>query len=100
MMNYPINSPKLFAAAVSQWLLVLPAALLLATAALRQLQPAQYEPARTSWTIFDWTTTHISNAGAALLFVGLPAIAVIAGFAALLMIWRRSETLRQDVSQR
>ena len=96
-MKNPASQLRLFAVAASEWLLVLPATLFLAAAALRLLQPRQYEPARTSWTIFDWTTTHISNAGAALLFVGLPAIAVIAGFAALLMIWRRSGTLRQDV---
>jgi len=36
-MNHPASSPKLSFLAVSEWLLVLPAALLLAAAALRQL---------------------------------------------------------------
>ena len=36
-MYHPASSPKLSALAVSEWLLVLPAALLLAAAALRQL---------------------------------------------------------------
>ena len=95
-MNHPASSPKLSALAVSEWLLVLPAALLLAAAALRQLQPRQFEPARTSWAIFEWTTTHISQAGAAWLFLILPAVALAAGFAGIALAWRRSEALRQD----
>ena len=82
-MNHPASSPKLSALAVSEWLLVLPAALLLAAAALRQLQPRQFEPARTSWAIFEWTTKHISQAGAAWLFLILPAVALAAGFAGI-----------------
>ena len=97
-MNYPTNSPKLFAAAVSQWLLVLPAALLLAAAALRQLQPAQYEPARTISAMLVWILPSISHSGAALLFLGLPLVAAIAGGATLLALWGKSESLRQDVT--
>ena len=95
-MSHPASSPKLSALAVSEWLLVLPAALLLAAAALRQLQPRQFEPARTSWAIFEWTTAHISQAGAAWLFLVLPAVALAAGFAGIALAWRRSEALRQD----
>jgi len=95
-MNHPASSPKLSALAVSEWLLVLPATLLLAAATLRQLQPRQFEPARTSWAIFEWTTTHISQAGAAWLFLILPAVALAAGFAGIALAWRRSEALRQD----
>lgn len=95
-MNHPASSPKLSALAVSEWLLVLPATLLLAAALLRQLQPRQFEPARTSWAIFEWTTTHISQAGAAWLFLVLPAVAVVAGCVGLMLAWRKSETLRQD----
>jgi len=97
-MNYPARPFKLFAVALWEWLLVLPATLLLAAAALRQLQPRQFEPARTSWVIFEWATTLISRSGAALLFIGLLAIAVVAGFAVLLMVWRGNETLRQDMT--
>lgn len=95
-MNHPASSPKLSALAVSEWLLVLPATLFLAAALLRQLQPRQFEPARTSWAIFEWTTSHISQTGAALLFLVLPAVAVVAGCVGLLLAWRESETLRQD----
>jgi hypothetical protein len=97
-MNYTARPFKLFAVALWEWLLVLPATLLLAAAALRQLQPRQFEPARTSWVVFEWAMTHISRSGAALLFIALPAIAVVAGFAVLLMVWRGNETLRQDTT--
>jgi|SRR5690348_10215363 hypothetical protein len=95
-MNDHASSPKLSFLALSEWLLVLPAALLLSAAALRQLQPRQFEPSRTAWTIFEWTTTHISHSGAAWLFLVMPAVALAAGFAAMALAWRRNEALRQD----
>lgn len=95
-MNQPASPYKLSVLAVSEWLLVLPATLLLTAAVLRPLQPRQFEPARTSWAIFEWTTTHISQTGAAWLFLALPALALVAGCAGLMLAWRRSETLRQD----
>lgn len=95
-MNHPASSSKLSVLAVSEWLLVLPATLFLTTAVLRQLQPRQFEPARTSWAIFEWTTAHISQTGAGWLFLALPALALVAGCAGLILAWRRSETLRQD----
>ena len=81
---------------IGEWLLVLPAALLLAAAALRSLQPPQHEPARTSWIIFEWTAAHVSRLGAALLFLGMPGIVAVVGCAALLRIWRTDQALRQD----
>ena len=95
-MDQPASSPKLSALAIPEWLLVLPAALLLAAAVLRQLQPRQFEPGRTAWAIFEWTATHISQAGAAWLFLVLPAVAVVAGCVGLMLAWRSSQTLRQD----
>ena len=71
---------------------------LLLAAVVRFLQPREYEPARTSWLIFEWATTHISHAGAAVLFLGLPGIAIVTGCVALLMVWRGNETLRLDVT--
>lgn len=98
-MNQPASPSKLFAVAVSEWLLVLPAAVLLAAAALRVMQPRPYEPARTSWAIFEWASTHISHSDAGLLFLVLPALAIVIGCATLFLSWRRNETLRQDVTQ-
>lgn len=95
-MDQTVSSPKLSALAVSEWLLVLPATFLLTVAALRQLQPRQFEPALTSWAISEWTTTHISRAGAAWLFLVLPTVAVVAGCAGLMLAWRKSDNLRKD----
>lgn len=97
-MEHRTEAPKLVAAAFSEWLLILPATIFLAAAALRQWQPRQFEPARTSWAIFEWATTHISRTGAGLLFIGLPAIAVAVGCAVLLQVWSSNEALRQDVT--
>jgi hypothetical protein len=84
--------------AMAEWLMVLPATVFLAAAVLRLLQPRQYEPARTSWIIFEWTTTHISQLSAALLFIGLPGLVVLAGFAALIRTWREDQALRHDAT--
>ncbi|MHB8503582.1 MAG: hypothetical protein ACYDCG_04495 [Candidatus Acidiferrales bacterium] len=92
------KSFRMSAFAIGEWLLVLPATVLLAAAALRLLQPRQYEPARTSWIIFEWATTHISRLGAALLFIGMPAVLVLAGAATLLRVWREDQALRQDAA--
>ena len=37
-----------------EWLMVSPAIVFLAAAALRAAQPAQYEPARTAGIVFEW----------------------------------------------
>ncbi len=84
--------------AICEWLLVLPATVLLAAAALRMLQPRQYEPARTSWIIYEWTVTHVSRLGAATLFIGMPGVVVAAGCVALLRSWRQDQTLRHDLT--
>lgn len=83
--------------ALSEWVMVLPATVFLTAAALRQLQPRQYEPSHTSWLIFEWTITHISQTGAAVLFMGLPAVAIILGCVVLLQNWRENQVLRDDV---
>jgi|ERR1700680_110923 len=84
--------------AIGEWLMVLPAAVFLTAAAVRLLQPRQYEPAHTSWLIFDWTTTHISRLGAAMLFICMPGIVVLAGCATLVQTWREGQALRHDAT--
>ncbi len=81
-----------------EWLMVLPAMVLHAAAALRVLQPRQYEPAHTSWIIFEWTMTHVSRLGATILFIGMPGVAVTAGCAALLRNWGQDQRLRKDLT--
>jgi len=87
---------RLTVVAVYGWLMVLPATVFLAAAALRMLQPRQYEPARTSWILFEWTAAHVTRLEAAILFVGMPGIVFITGCAALLRRWRQDPALRHD----
>jgi hypothetical protein len=79
-----------------EWLMVLPAAVFLAAAAFRGLQPVQYEPARTCAAIVAWTVTHVSRFGATILFLGMPGLVVLGGCGTLLRIWRKDAALRQD----
>jgi hypothetical protein len=51
-MNSSASPAKLLALAVSEWLLVLPASVLVLAALLRLVQPREHEPARASWVIF------------------------------------------------
>jgi hypothetical protein len=83
---------------LGEWLLVLPATVFLAAAALRLLQLRQFEPARTGWIIFEWTRAHISHLGAAAVFLGLPGVVLIVGCGTLWLEWRRNQVLRQDVA--
>lgn len=83
--------------ALGEWLLILPATVFLAAAALRLLQPRQYEPARTSGLIFDWAMAHMTQLSAAILFLALPALVVIAGCVVLRRAWRNDESTRADV---
>jgi hypothetical protein len=85
--------------AAFQWLMVLPATIFLGAAALRLLQPRQYEPARIGWAITEWATTHVSRLGAGILFIGLPGLVAIAGGTMLIETWRRDQGLRQDVAE-
>jgi hypothetical protein len=82
--------------AALEWLLMLPAAVFLSAAAFRGLQPVQHEPARTCAAIVAWTVAHVSRLGAAILFLGMPGVVVLAGGGTLLRIWRADATLRQD----
>ncbi len=91
-------SPQGLALAAAAWLLVLPAAIFLAAAALRELQPRMYEPARTSWLIFEWATAHVSHLGAAVLFLLLPGVALAAGLGAVWHRWKTSAALREDAA--
>jgi hypothetical protein len=83
--------------AFSEWLMVLPASVFLAAAVLRLLQPREFQPAHLCREIVEWTVSHISQSGAAMIFLVLPASAVAIGFGALLQVWSRSASFRHDV---
>lgn len=80
------------------WLMVLPAAIFLTAAILRLLQPVEYEPARMSWWIVEWTVCSVRGPWTTLLFFGLPGLAAVAGGATLVRTWRRDERLRMDMA--
>ncbi len=84
--------------AFGEWLLILPATVFLGAAALRLLQPRLYEPSHISWISFEWTTSHISRVGAAILFIALPAVVAVTGCATVFRVWRDNHGLRQDFS--
>lgn len=84
--------------AVVEWLMVLPAAMLLAGAAVRLLQPSQHEPARTVGIIYQWVQMHVTRLAAGVVFLGLPGLVVALGCATLLRAWRNDAGLRQDAA--
>ena len=88
---------KLFALGISECLIVTPALFFIVVAILRGMQPREYEPARTSWLIFEWMQTHLSRADAAAMFLVLPAMAFTTGVWVLVRNWRENEPFRQDV---
>jgi hypothetical protein len=94
--RHPPNPLTLLVVAVGDWLMVLPAAMLLAGAAVRLLQPSQHEPARTVGIINQWVQMHITGFTAGVFFLGLPGIAAALGCVTLLRLWRNDATLRQD----
>jgi len=92
------NAPaRLNILAIGEWLMVLPAMLFLATAALRQLQPRRYEPAHTSRIIFKWFA-HMPSLLVAALLIGLPAVAFTVGIATVLRAWSKDQALRFDTT--
>lgn len=84
--------------ALAGWLLVLPATFFLAAAALRLLQPRQFQPARACWAVFEWTAAHFTHLDAAIVFLALPAAAMLDSGVALLREWRSNAALRQDAA--
>ncbi len=79
-----------------EWLLILPATLFLAVAALRTMQPPEREPARTLGVLVEWTGAHISRSAAALIFLALPAAVSVIGGMTLRRAWRDDAALRRD----
>lgn len=91
------KAPRFPLFAFAEWLLVLPAAALLGAAALRPLQPRQFEPAHTAWLVFQWTAQHLTRFAAAIIFLALPALVCMFGFTALWSAWREDAALRDDL---
>jgi hypothetical protein len=77
--------------AVVGLVLIFPAALFMTALALRNLQPLQYEPARSAQQLVMWYAGRMWTLW--VLLLGLPFIAVVSGCAELRRSWRRDIVL-------
>jgi hypothetical protein len=82
------------AIAVTELILVSPAALFLTALFVRNLQPAQYEPARTAQRLVDWFSAR-PFLGLDVFMVAMPLAALAIGCTAGLRSWRGDAELRQ-----
>lgn len=80
--------------AVTELLLIFPAALFMTALFVRNLQPPQYEPAHTAYQIVNWYAArpHIGLWG---LLIALPLMVLVTGCAMLLRRWSDEVELRQ-----
>lgn len=80
--------------ATTELLLVFPAALFMTALFVRNLQPAQYEPAQTARRLVDWFSAR-PFLGLDVFLIALPFAAIVIGGAALLHGWRSDAELRR-----
>jgi hypothetical protein len=84
--------------AAAELLLVAPAALFMTALFVRNLQPEQYEPARTAAHIVALYASS-TRIGLWLLMIAMPLLVLIVGCIALLRSWRADSALRQAAHQ-
>lgn len=84
--------------AAAELLLVAPAALFMTALFVRNLQPQQYEPARTAARIVALYASS-TRIGLWLLLMALPLLVLVVGCIALIRSWRADSTLRQAAHQ-
>jgi hypothetical protein len=82
--------------AAAELLLVFPAALFMAALFVRNLQPQQYEPARSAEQIVEWYAAR-PHVGLWVLMIALPLLVMVAGGIALARGWQRDQGLRDAV---
>jgi anti-sigma factor RsiW len=80
--------------AATELLLVFPAALFMTALFVRNLQPAQYEPAYTARRLVDWFSAR-PHLGLDVFLIALPLAAFVIGCATVLRSWRGDAQLRQ-----
>jgi anti-sigma factor RsiW len=80
--------------AATELLLVFPAALFMTALFVRDLQPVQYEPARTAQRLVDWFSAR-PLLGLDVFLIALPFAAFVIGGATVLRSWRSDAELRQ-----
>jgi hypothetical protein len=80
--------------AATELLLVFPAALFMTALFVRNIQPAQYEPARTAGRLVEWFSVR-PHLGLDVFLIALPFGAFVIGCATVLRSWRSDGELRQ-----
>jgi hypothetical protein len=80
--------------ATAEVLLISPTVLFLTSLFVRNLQPVQYEPARTAQRIVDWYAAR-PHIGLWEFMIGLPLVVLVTGAATLLRNWTREAELRE-----
>jgi len=86
------------AIAATELLLIFPAALFMTALFVRNLQPLEYEPARTAERIVTWYSGR-PHIGLWVLLIALPLAVLITGCGTLLRNWRDDVALRQAARQ-
>jgi hypothetical protein len=82
--------------AAAELALVFPAALFMTALFVRNLQPQQYEPARSAQRIVEWYAAR-PHVGLWVLMMALPLIVTLSGCISLVQGWRSSDELREAV---
>jgi hypothetical protein len=86
------------AIAATEMLLIFPAALFMTALFVRNLQPQQYEPARTAQRIVTWYAAR-PRLGLWVLLIALPLAVLVSGCGTLLRRWSDEVELRQAARQ-
>jgi hypothetical protein len=87
-----------YSLAMTEVLLIFPAALFMAALFLRNVQPEQYQPAHLAGQIVLWYAAR-TKIGLWLLLITLPLVVLVTGGAALLRRWSEDRELRQAAKQ-
>ena len=82
----------------AELLLIFPAILFMTSLFVRNLQPQQYEPARTAQRIVMWYAAR-PRIGLWVFLMALPFAVLVSGSAALLRVWHTDADLRQAARQ-
>ena len=88
---------RISAVALLEWLLVLPATLLLGVAAVRSMV-GRGLGFQLSEGLLRWTAEHVSRTDAALIFLAMPLAVLMVGGVTLIGRWRCDAALRADVA--
>ena len=86
------------ALAMTELLLVFPAALFMTALFVRNLQPQQYEPAHTAQRIVDWFAAR-PHVGLWVLLIAMPFLVLFVGAVTLVRTWREDGVLRESARQ-